>query len=103
MVEPTKPEKTPEWVPAMWTSGRFNRWFWRSPGRMVIWLTVVPFLLAVLTLLTARSGGWLVWVFAALTVWNAAQAVVYVPVRGGHTVTEPCSDDSSLGWASVPE
>ena len=77
--EPSQPEKPPEWIPALWTRGRFNRWFGRSPGRMVVWLTAVPCLLAVVTVVSAQSGGWLPWAFGALTVWNAAQAVVYVP------------------------
>jgi uncharacterized membrane protein YraQ (UPF0718 family) len=65
-VEPIQPQEAPDWVPQMWRSGRFNTWFWHSPGRMVAWLIAAPLVAAAATVLTpeetvearaGRSGG----------------------------------------------
>ena len=78
-MEPFQPEESPEWVPAMWTRGRFNRWFGRSPGRVVVWLIVMPCLLALLSAVLAQSGGSGWWVLAVVTVFAAGQSVIYLP------------------------
>lgn len=78
-LEELQSEERPEWLPPMVWRNRLNGWLWRSPGRVVVFLVSVPCLLAVLTVAVALSGGRLWWVFCALTVLNAAYAVVYAP------------------------
>jgi hypothetical protein len=75
----TAPQELPDWVPPMWTRGRMNRAFWRSPGRMLVWFCAAPLAAAAVTIASALSGGrtWLV--FAAVTVLLARQSVVYGP------------------------
>ena len=58
---------------------RVNRMFWRSPGRMILWLIVLPFLAAVVTVNQERSGDWLWWLLAAFTIFVVLQSVVYLP------------------------
>jgi hypothetical protein len=65
----------------MWTRGRFNQWFGRSPGRMFVWLIAAPLLAGGATTAIALSGDTSFWVFAAAgaTIISAAQSVVYAP------------------------
>jgi hypothetical protein len=80
-MRPIQSDEPPEWVPRMWTRGRFNRWFWRSPIRMIFWLIAVPLVTATVTVAFALAGDRSFWVFvgAAATVFGAAQSVVFVP------------------------
>lgn len=80
-MRPIQSEERPEWLPPMVWRNCLNHWLWRSPGRVVLFLTAVPSLLAALTIADALSGDrlWRVWVFGALTILNAAYAVVYAP------------------------
>jgi hypothetical protein len=78
-MEPTQPLEPPDWVPPWWTRGRFNRWFGRSPGRMVVWWFVAPIVVAAAAVGAALSGsGWL-WALAPATVFITAQSVIYGP------------------------
>lgn len=80
-MEPTPTEDRPDWVPRMWSGGRFNRWFGRSPGRMVVWLIAWPLVVAAVVIALLVSGDRSFWLFAAAaaTVFGAAQSVVYAP------------------------
>jgi hypothetical protein len=72
-------QEPPDWVPPMWTRGRLNRRFYRSPGRMLIWFSVVPVAGVVITVTSALSGGWTWVVFAAATLAVARQSAGYWP------------------------
>ena len=78
-VAPTSAEEIPDWAPAMWMRGRVNRWFWRSPGRMVVWFCASPLVGLAMTFLLALSGGWTWLVLAAATALLARQSIVYGP------------------------
>jgi hypothetical protein len=69
----------PDWVPPAWLRGRLNRWFSRSPGRVVIWFFAGPPIGAAVTVVSAIHGGWTWVAFAAVTVVATRQSMVYGP------------------------
>lgn len=78
-VTPPSAEDRSDWLPPMWTRGRLNRWWARSPGRMVVWFFGMPLLGLVATVVTATSGSWRWIIFAVPTVLLTRQSVTYGP------------------------
>lgn len=74
------PEQSPDWVPSIWTRGRFNRWFGSSPLRMMIWFAFAPIIGATAALGSALAGSWM-WAvaLAVVTVVLVGQACIYAP------------------------
>jgi hypothetical protein len=70
----------PDYVPRWWTRGGLNRWFARSPKRVIAWLSFAPLLAAAIAVTNFLNDEPAFGVIVAiLTLGLIAQSAVYIP------------------------
>jgi hypothetical protein len=69
----------PDFVPAMWSRGRLNRWVGQEPRRVVAWFTCAPVIAVLVAIGFVLSGSWLGWLVAVAAAVLLVQSAVYLP------------------------